>query len=171
MPEVGPRGDLFFDTVTLSNFALAGRLDLLAARYGVRARVTPEVLDEVIAGTAVGYSDLRAVEAAIEAGGLGNAGNLSSEERGTYRELLRTLSPGEASCIACAKARGGMVVTDDRAARSTCRAHGVGFTGTIGILKACCRDGTLSPEEADRALAAMVDAGYYSPVRRISDLL
>jgi hypothetical protein len=29
----------------------------------------------------------------------------------------------------------------------------------------------LAPDEADAILQAMVDAGYFSPVRRISDLL
>ena len=50
------------------------------------------------------------------------------------RELLRILAPGEASCIAQAKARGGVVITDDRAARQCCHERGVVFTGTIGIL-------------------------------------
>jgi predicted nucleic acid-binding protein len=165
------RGDLFFDTVTLSNFALAGRLDLLIRRYGPRARVTPEVLDEVLEGIVVGYDALKDIEAAVEKRSLGSTGTLSAEERGIYRELLRVLAPGEASCIACAKARGGIVVTDDRTARACSRDHGVAFTGTVGILKASCLEGTLAPDEADAILQAMVDAGYFSPVRRISDLL
>jgi predicted nucleic acid-binding protein len=165
------RGDLFFDTVTLSNFALAGRLDLLLQRYGPRARVTPEVLDEVLEGIVVGYDALKDIEAAVESGSLGSTATLSAEERGIYRELLRVFSPGEASCIACAKARGGIVVTDDRTARERSRDHGVAFTGTIGILKAPCLEGALAPDEADAVLKAMVDTGYFSPVRRISDLL
>ena len=48
---------LFFDTVTLSNFRLAGRLDLLITRYGARARVTPEVLDEVTDGVVAGFAE------------------------------------------------------------------------------------------------------------------
>ena len=44
-------------------------------------------------------------------------------------------------------------------------------TGTIGILKACCRKTTISPEEADRILDAMVAHGFYSPVRRTSAIL
>lgn len=163
--------DFFFDTVTLSNFTLVGRLDLLAERYGPRATVTPEVLAEVIEGIAAGFDGLRAIEAAVREGTLGCGGMLSAEERDAYRGLIRLLSPGEASCIACAKTRGGTVVTDDRAARGCCAERGIPLTGTIGILKACCRDGALVPDEADALLAAMVAAGYYSPVRRISDLL
>ncbi|MFC1452061.1 hypothetical protein ACFLSJ_01800 [Verrucomicrobiota bacterium] len=170
MPE---RGRIYlFDAVTLSNFALAERLDLLVSRYGRRVRVTPEVLDEVTHGVVAGYVALSAIEEALADGFLRHARPLSSsDKRETYRRLLRVLAPGQASCIACAEASGGVVVTDDRTARECCAQRGVKFTGTIGILKACCLDGTLSPDEADTVLRAMIDAGYYSPVRRISDLV
>ena len=51
----------YFDTVTLSNFALAGRLDLLIRRYGQRAHITPEVLDEVSDGIVAGFTGLQAM--------------------------------------------------------------------------------------------------------------
>lgn len=63
------------------------------------------------------------------------------------------------------------MATDDRAARNSCGDRGVACTGTIGILGACCRDGALTIHEADAALQAMVDAGFYSPVQRLSDLV
>jgi predicted nucleic acid-binding protein len=163
--------DFFFDTVTLSNFALAGQIGLLIDRYGRRAGITPQVIDEILEGIAAGYEVLRGVQVALEEGGLGGAASLSDVERRTFVELLRILGPGEASCIACAKARRGTVVTDDRAARGCCAERDVPFTGTIGILTACVRDGTLEPHEADATLQSMIDNGYFSPVRRISDLL
>ncbi|MEX2048496.1 MAG: hypothetical protein WEB90_02860 [Gemmatimonadota bacterium] len=162
---------LYFDTVTLSNFALASRTDLLTERYGTRACVTAEVLGEVTEGVAVGYPPLRAIIDAVEKGAFAASGGLTAEEREVFATLLRVLSPGEASCIACAKLRSGIVVTDDRTARSCCREHDVAFTGTIGNLKACCVDGTLSPDEADATLGTMIEAGFFSPVARISDLL
>jgi predicted nucleic acid-binding protein len=166
------RRDYVFDTVTLSNFALADSLDLLASRYGKRVRVTQEVLDEVTDGVVTGYSALRAVEEAVASGRFSSADPLTSkEERETYRGLLRVLAPGEASCIAFAAVRSGIVVTDDRTARDCCRERGVAFTGTVGILKACCLDGTLTAEAADTILERMVESGFYSPVKRISDLL
>jgi predicted nucleic acid-binding protein len=163
-------GLLFFDTVTLSNFALAGRLHILTERYGPRAHITPEVLNEVLEGIVAGYGKLQAIEVALEEEKLGSAGALTAEERRIYQELLRILSPGEASCIASAEVRGGIVVTDDRAARGCCEEREVPFTGTIGIFKAFVRDGALTAEEADVILHSMIDAGYFSPVRRISDL-
>ena len=47
----------------------------------------------------------------------------------------------------------------------------IAVTGTIGILKASVLDGSLSPLQADEILQAMIDAGYYAPTERISDLL
>ncbi len=169
MPE--PARRFFFDTVTLSNFVLSGCLDLLIARYGRRANITPQVLDEIADGIVAGYSGLREVETAVTSGRLSGVERFSPEERDTYRELLQTLSPGEASCITFAQTRGGIVATDDRAARSCCFDRGVVFTGTVGILKACVLDGTLSPRGADDVLRAMTAAGYHSPVGRISALV
>ena len=163
--------DRYFDTVTLSNFALVHRLDLLTARYGRRLRITQEVLDEISDGLAAGFAVLGEIEAAVHAGTFRVAGALTSAERRTFQDLLHALAPGESSCVACAQARGGVVVTDDRVARERCAEQGVPFTGTIGILKACCRSGALAPPEADAVLRVMTDAGYHSPVRRISDLL
>ncbi|MEX2530793.1 MAG: hypothetical protein WD960_08470 [Gemmatimonadota bacterium] len=168
MPEDPVR--FYFDTVTLSNFALAGRLDLLIERYGDRACITTEVLAEVLEGIVAGYQHLRAVEVALDEGSLGHAGALTAEERRIHAELLRTLSSGEASAVACAEARGGTVVTDDRAARGCCEERELPFTGTIGILKVCVGEGALTAKEADGILRVMIDAGYFSPVRRISDL-
>jgi len=167
MPD--PQGVLYFDTVTLSNFALTDSLPLLVSRYGRRLHITPEVLDEVLDGIVAGYSTLSVIEAAVNTGKFRLAGPLTLAERQIYRELLRILAPGEAACIACAKGRGGVVATDDRVARNCCLERGFRFTGTLGILKACCVDGTLSPEAADTLLLAMIKAGYHSPVHRISD--
>ena len=61
--------------------------------------------------------------------------------------------------------------TKNRAAPSACADRGIGMTGTIGILKACSIDGTLSPQQADDILEAMIGSGFNAPVRRISDLL
>lgn len=161
----------FFDTVTLSNFVLAGRLDLLVLRYGQRLHITPEVRDEVTDGVLAGYGGLSQVDDALVDGRFTSAAALSSAgERTIYRELLRALGPGEASCLACAVTRGGVVVTDDRTARDCCHDRDIIVTGTIGILKALSRDGVLSLPEADALLASMIEAGYHSPVRRISDL-
>ena len=161
----------FFDTVTLSNFALVERFGLLIERYGARLQVTPEVLDEVTEGVIAGYYALHEIEDAVADGDVGRAGVLTSPaDRQAYGELLRILGAGEASCIAHAAACGGVVVSDDRTARLCCSERGINVSGTLGILKACSIDGAITQDEADSILQAMTDAGYYSPVRRISDI-
>jgi predicted nucleic acid-binding protein len=44
-------------------------------------------------------------------------------------------------------------------------------TGTIGILKASVLDGQLELDQADKILAKMTDAGFYSPLRSIADII
>lgn len=169
MPD--PACTYYFDTVCLSNFALTDRLGILAARYGARLHITQEVLGEILDGIVAGYAALAGIETALNSGLFTLAPPLHARERGDFRRLLRNLAAGEASCIACARSRGGVVVTDDRAAREWCRVEAVTMTGTIGILKACCLSGALSPRQADALLSSMVEAGYRSPVRLISSLL
>lgn len=108
---------------------------------------TRELLDEVSDGIVAEYTALRQIEKAVADGEFGAAGPLSAKERG------------------------GTVVTDGRAARNACAERSVVMTGSIGILKACSLDGTLVPQEADEVLQAMVAAGFYAPVSRISDLI
>lgn len=165
-----PEAQYFFDTVCLSNFALSGSLDLLVQRYGTRLWVTSEVQDELSAGVACGYATLQTVLQLI-AERVFSSRALTAKERGLYTTLISHLGPGEASCIVSAVDRVAVVVTDDRAARTVCDEHRIPYTGTVGILKALCLDGSLTCEEADTCLGQMVQEGFYSPVRRIRDVL
>lgn len=169
MPE--PMSYYYFDTVSLCNFVLANRLDLLIARYGSRVQVTSTVLDEIVDGIASGHIALQAIENALTGQIFSQVETRSEQEREIFKNLLRLLSPGEASCIAYAQNRGGAVVTDDKAARDVCREREIPCTGTIGILKACCRDDMITPSEADSILQRMINEGYFSPVINISGLL
>lgn len=166
------RASFYFDTVTLSNFALAGRMDLLVKRYGRKLWITSEVSNEIASGIVAGYKELERIERLLQRKMFTlTAGPQTKAERSLFLQLLRTLSSGEASAIAAAKIHGGVVVTDDRAARTMCDEHKIVVTGTIGILMACCSDGEITPEDADQILNTMVAHGYRSPVNRISDLL
>ena len=163
--------DRFFDTVTLSNFALSGAFDLLLDRYGRSLRVTEQVRAELAAGRIRGYSELAVMERALASGAIVPIEPMTMPESELFVELLRILGSGEASCVALAFHRGAIVATDDRAARSCCAERGIPVTGSIGVLKALCMDLAITSGEADAILARMVVAGFYSPVRRISDLL
>ena len=161
---------LFADTVVLSNFALAGRLELLLARYFKRLCVTPQVLEELLAGIQAGYAELEEVVRQIRNSVIRTVA-VPLNHLVDYQDLRRTLGAGEASSIVVARANGGIVATDDMAARQACARLAVRVTGTIGVLLAAVRDGGISLPEAERALAGMVEHGFYSPVRRLADVI
>ncbi len=161
----------YFDTVTLSNFVLCGGIGLLVSRYGPSLILTEQVRVELAQGRSAGYVQLAQIEEEVAKGSVSVATTLSPSEVITFRDLILTMGSGEAACIAMARYRGGIVVSDDLLARRTCTAHGVPVTGTIGILKAMCISGQLASGAADALLTGMVAKGFHSPVRRISNLL
>jgi predicted nucleic acid-binding protein len=140
----------YFDTVTLANFALTGSFGLVTERYGRSLLVTEAVRTELAAGRTKGYSALEVVESALGSRHIASAGPMGWDESALFAELLQSLGSGEASCIAFARHRSGIVATDDRAARLCCSQYDVRVTGTIGILKAMCLDRTFSPDAADQ---------------------
>ena len=158
-----------FDAVVLSNFALADGLDVLQRRYAGRGVVPAEVWDEIAAGIARGLSALQRVDDLLPDKTFSLA-SLTAPERVRYRELRQSLGSGEAACLAWSQARAATVVTDDRRARVACRAAGLPFTGTFGILVASVRDGTMTAVRGEELLRQMRSAGFYSPVARLSDL-
>lgn len=164
-----PEKSWVFDTVVLSNFLLADCLFILEERYHQRGFLTVEVYDEISAGIAE-FPKLRRVETLIENRIL-DLISLSSEERLHYLELINHLGKGESSCLAFSTKHTCTVMTDDRAARSQCSQMKLPFSGTLGILKASCLDLQISQSQADRILDEMVRQGFYSPIRKISDIL
>ena len=168
MPE--NKKQYYFDAVTLCNFALAHCVDLLIKRYGSNIFVTSEVRDEIANGIAVGYHDLLDIELAVSRKHFSEAA-MTTSERELYIDFLHYMGAGESSCIACAKLRGGVVVSDDKTARDCCAKHGIAFTGTIGVLKSSCPDACITVQAADDILHEMIRQGFYSPVRSISDIM
>ena len=96
--------------------------------------------------------------------------SLSRKEHKNFLELIGHLGKGEASCIAFAQEHTAIVVTDARTARKQCTSMNIPFIGTVGILKASMLDGKISLSRADEILLHMRNAGFYSPVRSISDI-
>jgi predicted nucleic acid-binding protein len=91
-------------------------------------------------------------------------------EQDRITELSGDLQLGEAACIAVAEARGGLVLTDDVAARERAVALGVEISGTVGVLGRLLRQKILSLEQGDRLLDEMIACGYWSPVRSLRDV-
>ncbi len=163
---------LFFDTVVLSNFAFtSGGIGFLKNRYRNRGIITLQVFQEIIKATYIGYTDLEKIEQDLLADESFQKTVLTEAEQHHYIMLLRNLGEGEASCIAAAYERNGVVVTDDRAARNCCQEKSIPISGTIGILKAACLDKKLEQNQADKMLSQMIDNGFYSPIQKISSIL
>jgi predicted nucleic acid-binding protein len=64
-----------------------------------------------------------------------------------------------------------ILVTDDLAARQLAQERDVPLTGTVGILLALVRDGTLPLAEANAMLAEMIEPRYRSPVDRLDEFV
>lgn len=156
----------FFDSVTLSNFALADGLHVLTTRYRGRGFVTTQVVDELTRGVTAGYAALAGCLPLVDKGIL-RLVSLDKTERTTYTQLNAHLGQGEAGTIAAASHRHGIVVTDDRAARRSCADMAIPVTGTIGILLASVRDRQLTLAAANDLLRKMIAAGFHSPVQRL----
>ena len=93
------------------------------------------------------------------------------EESDIVERLPAFLAAGERSCVAAAIQRQGFLATDDRAARRVGVREGLAVTGTLGILRDCVKQQILTLEEANALLSQMLDAGYYSPIRSVEELL
>lgn len=167
-----PDKKLFFDTVILSNFAFAnGGIEFLVNRYKKRGIITFHVLQEIVKATYAELKHLEKIEKELLITGAFQKISLSEKEQHHHMMLLKNLGEGEASCIAAAHERKGIVVTDDRAARNCCQDKSIPVSGTIGILKAACLDSVLEPEKANQMLKQMISFGFYSPIHKITDIL
>jgi predicted nucleic acid-binding protein len=164
-----PERNWFFDTVVLSNFLLTRSTFLLEQRYTGRAYITSEVYNEVAAGIST-YPRLRYIDHLIQSNCL-QLTSLSRQEQLLFQELIGHLGKGEAAGIAATRKRGAIFATDDRAARNQCSLMNIPVTGTIGILKASFTAGQITLKQADSILAEMIESGFFSPVRTISDIV
>ena len=167
--------EYIFDTTVLSNLAAVSRLDLLQQRYRDMALTTVEVSDELRKGVQAGYGYLEDVLKQIQAispsGWLRIVAPEFESEHQLRGEFDLLLDPGEASCLALAISRGLILATDDLAARQLAQERDVLLTGTVGILIAMVRDGSLSLTEANAILAEMIRLRYRSPVDRLDELV
>ena len=118
-----------FDTVSLSNFLLSESMFILNERYSRCGVITGEVYDELSTGFA-DYPILKQVEKLFD-DNVFELVSLSRQEHGHFQGLIGHLGKGEASCIALAKERKAVVVTDDRTARKQCSLMKIPVTGTI----------------------------------------
>ncbi len=155
---------ILLDNTVLSNFASIQRPDLVLLALGDSAATVEEVLDDLEVGVnnkaipPVNWSWLTTVA-------------MTENERAVYQDLLRKINKGEAACLAVAAARGGRVMTDDRDARKIAVELQIPISGTIGILIRLVDLGRLTILDADEFLSEMIERGYFSPIRSLTEIL
>ncbi len=155
---------ILLDNTVLSNFASIQRPDLVLLALGNSAATVEEVLDELEVGVnskaipQVNWSWLATVA-------------MTENERAVYQDLLRKINKGEAACLAVAAGRGGRVMTDDRDARKIAVELQIPISGTIGILIRLVDLGRLTILDADEFLSEMIERGYFSPIRSLTEIL
>lgn len=158
---------LWVDTTVLSNLAVAGGVSFLGEVAG--APVTTNVVaDEIENGVESGHDYLRCITEALGT----QVPVLSVTGDDTLRELRGQLDPGEATCLRGAARRGGVVATDDAAARDVAKRRDIEVTGSIGLLAVGVRSDRIDTETANRWLERwQTERGYYSPVDLIETVL
>lgn len=160
--------DVIFDTMVISNFTKAGQLELLRNIYPATACCSGFVVAEVLRGLRQGHSDLDQLVQLL-ADGWPRQDDLSTPaERRQYARISVSLGDGESSCLALAAERGYVFACDDRLARSEAVRLGIPLTGTIGILIKAVRIGLIDLKKANTVLKRMVAAGFYAPVKRVT---
>ena len=95
----------------------------------------------------------------------------SSDEFRLFGELTSTLHSGEVACLSIAAHRQWTFLSDDKAARRAGVSLNIPMSGTLGVLLALVKHGQLALTEADTMLMSMVQAGYFSPVFSLREIL
>ena len=156
---------ILLDNTVLSNFALAGALQLLRLFAGNKGATSDHVLEEFSRGVEIGAlpeSDLTWLRPVQVTG---------RREEAVVRSLRRELDVGEASCLAIAIVRECDFFSDDGDARAIARREGVRLSGSIGVLLTLVQSERIDLKRANNALHDFIRHGYYSPVKCLDQLL
>jgi predicted nucleic acid-binding protein len=161
MPTSQPN-PILLDNTVLSNFALVKRTDLVLQLWP-HCSTTADTWREYQAGVALGYLPKETWTTLPRT-------ELNETEEKIARQLVNALGAGERTCIAVAKTRNGLFVTDDRKARQVALEMGVIVSGTLGILVVAVERKIIPIGEANQLLAQMIEYGYRSPVDNLRSL-
>ena len=157
------------DTSVLINFVHVGRLDLLGPASGLRVLVPLEVKAELVDPV-----QRAAVDDALAAGALADAGPLAVEELTEYARLRATLGSGESAALSIAVIRGAIVACDERRAflRAAETLLGPGrVVNTPGLLLRAIHRGTIEVAAADDMKAELERRRFKMSFGSFADLL
>jgi predicted nucleic acid-binding protein len=156
---------ILLDNTVLSNFALAGVLELLCLFVGNKGATTDHVTAEFSIGVDIGVlpeSDLTWLKIVQVR---------SRREKALFRSLRKELDIGEASCLAIAITRKFDFLSDDGDARVIALREGVRLSGSIGVLLTLVQSGRIDLKRANNVLNDFIRHGYYSPIKCLDLLL
>jgi len=136
--------------------ARLGKLELLRKLFG-EVIIPKEVFNEVIVeGKKGGYSDVIAIEKAVEKGWL----KVKKAQR-KLEEDVPELDKGEVEVICLAmETKAGLVLMDDASARSVSEALGLNTKGTVYVLLKAYKKGLFTKKETGALLARLIQIGF-----------
>jgi predicted nucleic acid-binding protein len=125
------------NTTVISNFASIGQLDVLRQLFGSLA-ISTEVYHEIEVGLEEGYRFYEGIDQVMSPFSSGGWIQLTSmtddQELRSFHEMPDRLHRGESSCLAIARYRNWLLLTDDRNAREEAMRQGIRVSGSIGCL-------------------------------------
>lgn len=162
------------NTTVLSNFAAIDQLSLLRELYP-RLYLPTAVYDEIRRGQDEGYifygSLIDQVYPIHDDGWLHLTHVAGETELRHLGSLPRKIHAGEAECLAIARERGWLLLTDDRAARKIAEAWQIALSGTLGSLVLMAEQDLCPLRQANLYLSQMIQQGYRSFVTDITVLM
>ncbi|WP_432830236.1 hypothetical protein [Dactylosporangium sp. CA-092794] len=160
----GP-GPICFDSMCLSGFAGADRLDVLRdLLVGWECWTTSVVRSELSDGVAAHPHLARALEVDwMRVATLDSLAELQAFVKWTRWLGAGEHGLGEASVLAAAELRHGIAITDDRGAVKVARKHGAQVHGTLWLIAQFCRAGKLTEPSAGRLVDALRADGMRLP--------
>jgi len=151
------RAKFVFDASPLIHLTKAGLSCLIADLEGEKYTV-PLVVREVIKrGKELDYPDAAITESLIVEGLLRVK---VPQKVDTIKRLHKDIHPGESEVIALAKEIDAIAFIDDRVARAVAKIQGVHIEGSYGVILRAAARGSMSKEDAEATLGALVNSGW-----------
>jgi predicted nucleic acid-binding protein len=157
------------NNTVLSNLAFVDRLDLLEKIFE-KVFLTPEVQYEIEKGITEKYFFQERTKQTIKVNNWLLVTDFEQRELIFFNEIKSKVDIGEASCLAIARERGWIFLTDDKEARKIAVQFNIKLSGTVGVLVSAVDNKIISIDEANFLLQAMKDNGYYSPVPKLDGI-
>jgi predicted nucleic acid-binding protein len=150
-----------FDTMVLSHFSLADRLDVLRELHASEICYTTHVVREELRQRSTPVSETSLEWLTIER--LDALPTLKCFVKWTKRLGAGDRNLGEASVFAIAELRQAVALCDDQEAVGVARGHGLSVHGTIWMLSRACRDGKLTEVNVANLVDALIQTGMRLP--------